>query len=36
VGKCLDNLESIHPFIAAPFWTPLEVIINGNMEIAMK
>jgi hypothetical protein len=36
VGKRLDDLESIHPFIAAPFWTPPEVMIDGNVEIAMK
>jgi hypothetical protein len=36
VGKRLDDLESIHLFIAAPFWTPLEVMIDGNVEIAMK
>jgi hypothetical protein len=36
VGKRLDDLESIHPFITTPFWTPLEVMIDGNVEIAMK
>jgi hypothetical protein len=36
VGKRLDDLESIHPFIAAPYWTPPEVMIDGNAEIAMK
>jgi hypothetical protein len=35
-GKRLDDLESIHPFIAAPYWTPPEVIIDGNAEMAMK
>jgi hypothetical protein len=36
VGKRLDDLESIHPFITTPFWTPPEVMIDGNVEIAMK
>jgi ribonuclease HI len=35
-GKRLEDLESIHPFIVAPYWTPPEVVIDENAEIAMK
>jgi ribonuclease HI len=35
-GKRLENLESIKPFIAAPYWTPPEVIIDSNAEMAIE
>jgi hypothetical protein len=35
-GNRLEDLESIQPFIAAPYWTPPEVIIDRNAEMAME
>ncbi|KAI3053336.1 hypothetical protein CBS147353_11489 [Aspergillus niger] len=32
----LDGLESIQPFIAAPYWMPPEIIIDENAERAME